>query len=288
MDKNTDPHIFAMESSGNCLIYKPLISVITVVRNAAADLLKTISSVTSLDYPYVEFIIVDGGSTDGTVEVIRCHTEKIHYWISEPDRGIYDAMNKGLAKATGEWVNFMNAGDIFYDSRVLSSIFNQELNDAQVLYGDSIAQYPAFKAWRKAMPQEELRKGMICCHQAMFFRTTLIKGKAYQPDLYFSADYELVLRMFHSGFKFRYIPETIAVFDTRGISNQKMVKSAKSNLEILNSAGKLSSNEKRYHQRFICRAKVTEWLYRVLPGMVMETLLKWLYRNQIVKESNPS
>ncbi|MEI7724380.1 MAG: glycosyltransferase family 2 protein [Bacteroidota bacterium] len=264
----------------------PKISVVTVVRNAAGELEKTIKSVLGQDYPLIEFIVIDGGSSDGTVEVIRTYAGQMDYWISEPDQGIYDAMNKGLVKTTGEWVNFMNAGDVFFNNHVLSSIFNQELNDAQVLYGDSVAQYPAFKAWRKALPQDDIRKGMICCHQAMFFQTKLIRDKAYQSDLYFSADYEMVLRLFHAGFKFRYIPETIAVFDTRGTSNRKMVKSARSNLKILNSTGKLSLNEKRYHQRFICRAKATEWVYRVLPGLIMETLLKWIYRNQIVKESN--
>ena len=263
----------------------PKISVITVVRNAAGELEKTIKSVLGQDYPLIEFIVIDGASSDGTVEVIWTYAGQMDCWISEPDQGIYDAMNKGLAKATGEWVIFMNAGDVFFNSQVLSSVFNQDLNDAQVLYGDSIAQYPAFKALRKALPQEDIRKGMICCHQAMFFRSSLIKGKAYQPDLFFSADYEMVLRLFHSGFKFRYIPETIAVFDTRGISNRKMVKSARSNLDILNSAVKLSSDEKKYHQRFICRLKITELLYQVLPGIVMETLLRWIYREQIVKES---
>jgi glycosyltransferase involved in cell wall biosynthesis len=264
----------------------PKISVITVVRNAAGELEKTIKSVLGQDYPQVEFIVIDGGSSDGTVEIIRDYAEQLDCWISEPDQGIYDAMNKGLAKATGEWVNFMNAGDLFFDGHVLSAIFNQDLQGAEVVYGDSIAQYPGFKANRKALSTEDLWKGMICCHQAMFFRTDLIKKEAYRPDLYFSADYEMALRFFSKGKKFRYLPENIAVFDTRGASNLNMVKSARSNLEILNSVRQLTPEEIGFHRRVIRKARLTEGLYRVVPSFLMELLMKRLYRNQIVHESN--
>jgi glycosyltransferase involved in cell wall biosynthesis len=265
-------------------INQPKISIITVVLNAAGALEKTISSVIRQDYPHIEFIIIDGGSADGTIEVIKTHAEQIGYWVSEQDRGIYDAMNKGLAKATGEWVNFMNAGDVFFNEHVLSSVFDRDSGDAQVIYGDSIAHYPAFKTLRKAMPVEDLWKGMICCHQAMFFRTKLIQNEAYKPDVYFSADYELVLRLYRAEKKFRYIPETIAVFDTRGISNMEMVRSARSNLEILCSGHLLTRKEKRFHQKFIRQSKLTDWIYRLLPSAIINALLKLLYRDQLVHE----
>jgi len=264
----------------------PKISVIIVTLNAAPDLQKTLESIIRQDYPNMEIIVIDGGSNDGTPQVIGKFKDRINHWISEPDQGIYDAMNKGLAKATGEWVNFMNAGDVFYDRHVLSTIFNQDLEDAQVLYGDSIAHYPAFKTWRKALPPEDLWKGMVCCHQAMFVRTNLIKHEGFKPDLFFSADYELILRLYRNGKNFRYIPETVAVFDTRGTSNLKMVKSARSNLEILNSYRMLTPKEKRFHRRFICQSKLTEWIYRCLPSTLIFSFLKWFYRNQIVHEAN--
>lgn len=263
----------------------PKISVITVTLNTALDLQKTLESITGQDYPNLEIIVIDGGSTDGTVEVIKTHAEHITYWISEPDKGIYNAMNKGLAKATGEWVNFMNAGDVFFDRHVLSTIFNQDLQDADVLYGDSIASYPVFKTYRKALPVDNLWKGMVCCHQSMFFRTNLIKHEGYKPDLFFSADYEMILRLYFTGKNFRYIPETIAVFDTRGISNLKMAKSARSNVGILSSYRPLTPKEKRFHLRFIYQSKLTEWVYRRLPSTLIYSFLKWFYRNQIIHES---
>jgi glycosyltransferase involved in cell wall biosynthesis len=265
----------------------PVISIITVVLNAAGELEKTISSVLSQDYPRIEFIVIDGGSTDGTVEVIRAHAGQVAYWVSEPDKGIYHAMNKGVEKATGTWLNFMNAGDIFFSDHTVSGLFRMDHGDARVLFGDSVARYPGFRAQRKAMPLENLRRGMICCHQAMFFRSDLLKDNAFNTELIYSADYDLILRLSRAGTIFRYVPETIAVFDTRGISNLKMAGSARSNLEILKADGMLTAKEIRFHRRFICRSKLTELIYRTLPPWVINSFLKWLYRDQIIHEQGP-
>lgn len=262
----------------------PKISVITVTLNVAHNLNKTLESITGQDYPDLEIIVIDGGSTDGTVEVIKSFSEHIAYWISEPDQGIYDAMNKGLALAKGEWVNFMNAGDTFYNRWVLADVFRQEVEDAGVVYGDSIANYKTFKAMRKALPVKDLWKGMVCCHQAMFFRASLIKNMAYRPGSYFSADYELTYRLFKTGKSFRYVPITIAVFDTRGTSNLNMVKSARSNMEILDAKRTLTPKEKGFHKRFICQAKVTEWVYRYLPAAILHSMLKFVYHHHIIQE----
>jgi len=126
---------------------------------------------------------------------------------------------------------------------------------------------------------------MICCHQAMFIQTNLIKQEGFKPDLFFSADYEMILRLFISGKNFRYIPGVIAVFNTRGISNRKMVRSARSNIEILSNFQKLTPAEKKFHHRLICRASLTEWMYRMLPSWLIHILLRWRYRDQIIAES---
>ena len=102
-----------------------LISVVTVSYNAVSTIEQTILSVINQTYPNVEYIIIDGGSTDGTVDIIKKYADKIAYWVSEPDKGIYDAMNKGVVVATGEWINFMNAGDIFTDSDVIDKLLHR-------------------------------------------------------------------------------------------------------------------------------------------------------------------
>ncbi|MBQ4405981.1 MAG: glycosyltransferase [Bacteroidales bacterium] len=108
------------------------ITIVTVCYNAASEIEKTIQSVVNQTYPEIEYIIVDGQSTDGTMDIVSKYRDKIAIVVSEPDRGIYDAMNKGIKIATGEWINFMNAGDVFCDNNVLECIFSQE-------YGENIS-----------------------------------------------------------------------------------------------------------------------------------------------------
>lgn len=106
----------------------PLVTVITVVYNAKELLEETILSVLNQTYSNIEYIIVDGGSTDGTLDIIKKYQDKISKYISEPDQGIYDAMNKGMSLSKGQWLNFMNAGDSFYSNDVLQKVFEREFS----------------------------------------------------------------------------------------------------------------------------------------------------------------
>ena len=263
---------------------KPKISIVTIVLNEADKLSATLKSILNQNYPNLEIIVIDGGSTDETKNVLNLYNDRLDYWISEPDGGIYDAMNKGLYRATGDWINFMNAGDLFYSDKVISGMFTHDLDAAEVLYGDSIASYPTFKAFRQALSPENLWKGMVCCHQSMFFKTKVIQQEGFKPENYFSADYELILRLYISGIIFKYISVTVAIFETRGISNRKMVRSAKSNLEILNSFDYLTSDKIKFHKNVIRYAKITEWIYMFVPEKALYLFLRYFYRNQRVNE----
>ena len=124
------------EHSKESVDRKPLITVITIVYNGKPYLEETILSIISQTYDNVEYIIIDGDSSDGTLEIIKKYDNQIDYWISEKDNGIYNAMNKGINLAAGEWICMMNAGDIFYDNHVLENIFLSTIN-ADLIYSDT-------------------------------------------------------------------------------------------------------------------------------------------------------
>lgn len=133
------------------------ISVVTVCYNAADTIEKTMLSVLNQTYHDIEYIIIDGGSTDGTVEIIRKYADRIAYWVSEPDKGIYDAMNKGIKVATGEWINFMNAGDSFVNSNVLDRLMNFH-KDGLILYGNIIRIFNLIEEEQQVLEHQSLKR----------------------------------------------------------------------------------------------------------------------------------
>lgn len=153
----------------------PKISIITVSYNAITEIEKTILSVINQTYTNIEYIIIDGGSTDGTVNIIKQYNDKISIWKSEPDHGVYDAMNKGIKLATGEWILFMNSGDTFHDNMVVADIFqNTKYADkVGVIWGDTdfydgdkfVEKSKKTPFTKTVMPY---RTGMGISHQSLF------------------------------------------------------------------------------------------------------------------------
>ena len=196
----------------------PLISVVTICYNAKNDLEKTILSVLSQTYQDIEYIIIDGGSTDGTVDIIHKYSERLFYWISEPDKGIYDAMNKGMDRATGSWINFMNAGDTFCDNEVIKNIFGyNDLSDYSVIYGDCYVSKLNQLQYLKASSMKKVHVQMPFCHQSSFIRKTRLR---FSIDLKIAADYQMIYEYYRMNgiSSFLYISKTISVFDATGIS----------------------------------------------------------------------
>mgnify|MGYP000895745767 FL=1 len=172
----------------------PLISIITVVYNCKDDLEMTIKSIIDQTYPNIEYIVIDGNSNDGTIDIIKKYQNKITYWISEPDEGIYDAMNKGIRQSTGDWINFMNAGDRFYDQNILSSLFIPVPKPStDIIYGDTEFIYTFGKYIRKPASLTYLKESMIFCHQSSFVRTYLLKKREFNTKYKICADYDFFL-----------------------------------------------------------------------------------------------
>ena len=172
----------------------PLISIITVVYNCKDDLEMTIKSIIDQTYPNIEYIVIDGNSNDGTIDIIKKYQNKITYWISEPDEGIYDAMNKGIRQSTGDWINFMNAGDRFYDQNILSSLFIPAPKPStDIIYGDTEFIYTFGKYIRKPASLTYLKESMIFCHQSSFVRTYLLKKREFNTKSLIPQHYNLTL-----------------------------------------------------------------------------------------------
>lgn len=178
------------------------ISIITVCYNSAATLEKTIHSVAGQTHYNIEYIIVDGNSTDGTLDIIKKHEDKIFKWISEPDKGLYDAMNKGIAMATGDVIGILNSDDTFYSNEVVASVaaFHKNNNlDASVgnimqhkENGRLIRVYSS-KYWSP----EKLRIGFMPPHPSIFFKRELFDRLGfYELGFIIGADYELITRFF--------------------------------------------------------------------------------------------
>jgi glycosyltransferase involved in cell wall biosynthesis len=259
-------------------IDRPKVSIITVVLNDAEGLEKTILSVSSQDYRDIEHIIIDGGSTDIALNVIRRFGNKINYWVSEPDNGPYNAMNKGLAIASGTWVNFMNAGDCFYNSNTVSRVFSSEFRNASLIYGDTIADYGTFKIFRQRHNLSDIWKGMVFFHQSMFVKTHLIKDSVYNLKYRLGADYDLIYKLYQEGCQFYSVPFPIALCDAHGISNRYMVKSALDHFWVIKSYKKLTLRETLYHFGVIAYLSLIELIYRFLPGIWIRRIIKAINR----------
>jgi glycosyltransferase involved in cell wall biosynthesis len=205
------------KKSGN----KPVLTIITVVRNGEEILEGTIKNIINQDYVNIEYIIIDGNSTDQTVNIIKNYEDKIDYWISEPDKGIYDAMNKGVQLATGDWINFMNAGDEFFNLEICSLIQNStESVEFDVVYGNFLAiqKDSEAKILIKAKPIHKIIEGMVFCHQSVFIKRELLILEPFNLNFKIVADYHQMLSLYFNKYKFQYVPLTISKIDIGGIS----------------------------------------------------------------------
>ncbi len=197
---------------------KPIISVITVVFNGKKYLGATILSVINQTYDNIEYIVIDGGSTDETLDIIWKYDNKIDYWISEKDSGIFNAMNKGIDLASGDWINFMNAGDEFFKNTTVESIIQELKTENEILYGNCYQK-------NKVVTPDKLNKVSLAlktpfCHQSTFYKREIILKYIYNEDFKILACNEQITRMFVDNKKFKYIDSTIAIYELGGFSSQ--------------------------------------------------------------------
>ena len=235
---------------------QPLVSVVTVCRNSLPQLRKTIDSVARQTFTDYEHIIVDGASTDGTADYLRQLDSPRLQWTSEPDNGIYDAMNKGTARCRGQWTIFMNAGDTFYQSDTLQQVFTAAIpDDTAVIFGDV---YKAGRGILQALSPRNAHR-MYFCHQSAFTLTSLLRLHPYDLHHPRSADFKLYKQLYLEGRHFLQLPVVIADFDTTGISNTSRAAGIADNIAVVrecdNAFWQSILLPRLYFQYFMCKIR---------------------------------
>lgn len=200
----------------------PDVTVITVCYNAVNDIDATLRSIVNQSASArMELVVIDGGSTDGTLDIIRRYEDKIAIMVSEPDGGIFNAMNKGIALSHGRYVNFMNAGDTFFDLNVVEEFLNFEQSCGErpdAVFGATLLSYP--DGYRCQMPDIRLLPDYLGgCHQSIFTSGDLIRREKYDESYRVTADFELYHRLYLKGARFAEMKKIVAVYNFEGISS---------------------------------------------------------------------
>ena len=215
---------------------KPLFSVITVVYNGEAHLEQTIQSVLSQSWGNTEYVIVDGGSTDGTLDIIRKYEDRIDHWISEPDKGIYDAMNKGLSLASGDLIAFLNSGD-WYNPGVLEKVAEEYLhniNGDMIIAGKWTLLFEDLDLEIHVSPSLKFSQGISISHPAMFVpRNVYEKFGKFDLQYRYGADFDVLVRFYLRGVKFHFIDTIILNYRTQGASERYFYDTGKDHSLII-------------------------------------------------------
>ena len=196
------------------------LSIITINYNNRDGLQRTIDSVICQTWHDFEWIVIDGGSTDGSKELIEKYQNHFAYWCSEPDKGVYNAMNKGITKAKGEYLNFMNSGDCFYNKYTLQKVFKSEW-DAEIIYGDCEQIYEKHTRIFTFPSNLNLYDLYRCniCQQAMFIQKQLLSVEGFNESYYLLADWARWIKAALNGATFKHSHQIICKYDMSGMSS---------------------------------------------------------------------
>jgi glycosyltransferase involved in cell wall biosynthesis len=240
------------------------ISIITVVYNGADTIVSAVDSVLRQDHPDVEYIVIDGASKDRTMEILRSYGDKIAVLVSEPDKGLYDAMNKGVARATGDVVGILNADDFYTDTTVLSAVAREmDRSGADSLMGDLVFVRPEnLEKVVRYYPSRDftLRKferGDMPPHPTFFVRREVYARLGnFDTQFRIAADFDLLLRFLYTGkISWTYLPKVLVTMRTGGITNQGLKARFKTNREIIAAMQKngLPASKWRVYSKYLTK-----------------------------------
>ena len=233
------------------------LSIITINFNNKAGLQKTINSVITQTFKDFEWIIIDGGSTDGSKELIEQYSRYITYWVSEPDNGIYHAMNKGILQAKGGYLQFLNSGDELYSATILNELFELDL------YGDIVYGNVIYKKNDKKLKLKKYNEPLSLSyfisiktinHQASFIKRSLFKEKLYNEHFRIVSDWEFWILQIINGRIFQYIDKTFVFFDYTGLTSKTSELQKEENQQVINNLP--WAIKKDLDELFLLRAKM--------------------------------
>ena len=227
-------------------MFKPKLTVITIVYNNVRDIERTVLSVLNQTYPNIEYLVIDGASTDGTLEILKKYEGRLAKLISEKDSGIYDAMNKGLALASGDYILFMNSGDEIYASDTVENVF-ASAPDADIYYGETEMYDENWKSLgqrRHKAPEtfswKDFKYGMSISHQAIYIRRSLTEP--YDPQYKLSADIDWIIKAAKKAVKIVNTRMYVAKYLVGGTSKKKHRQSLIERFHIFSKHYGLISN----------------------------------------------
>jgi glycosyltransferase involved in cell wall biosynthesis len=252
----------------------PRVSVVTVVFNGVNHIRSTIESVLAQTYLNIEYIMIDGGSVDGTMDVILEYGSKISYVQSESDEGIYDAMNKGIAMATGAWLNFMNAGDSFYSENSVSSAMAGNVDGGVVLYGAVEVRYPKFSRVEQPGDVSRLWSGMKFSHQSAFLSADYHKSHLYDLKYPITSDLHFMYVAYKSGQKFIRLNQVVASVVTGGVSEASRVRTIWAAYGAI-SAGKFRPLLFTAYAFQILETMLRSMGKKILPDRLVQKIILW-------------
>jgi glycosyltransferase involved in cell wall biosynthesis len=260
------------------------ISIITINLNNKSGLKNTIESVINQDYENIEFLIIDGNSNDGSTEIIKNYLEKIYYAVSESDSGIYNAMNKGIHKSSGDFLLFLNSGDILFDNNVISKVANLILPEDEIIAGNlvenHIKKYKTRVNDSKITPELFLESGLT--HQSTFVKKVLFdKYGYYNEQLYISSDLEFFVNvLLTKNTNYRMINVPICIFDMNGIGTDEKtmpirIAERKLIFEKYFSKPVIESFEKNYINKIVTEKK---WFIPILKTTYLFRFIKYKFK----------
>lgn len=258
------------------------LSIITINFNNRNGLERTARSIVEQTFRDYEWIVIDGGSTDGSQDIMEEYSSHIAIGVSERDGGIYDAMNKGLERASGEYVQFLNSGDSFINRDVLERVFTDNLL-ADVNYGDQWCVLDGSIIEKRRYPVTMDLRFLFRAplgHQASFIKTSLAKANPYRVKYTISADRAFFIELYLSGASFHYLNLPIVYFDTEGIgSNANTIEQRRNQLQQIKRE-LLPAPAVKDFEKLMADADEFDFVMRVAPLRWVYSFFKWLQKKK--------